>query len=163
MRIVNEEYKTYNIESIDEAIPIDYFWVLDLSVYDWMLTKLVMLEEFFAPMLKLSINGKIIEVPAEWQILIYSPETSNVDMVQASDLAKGDFSLFVYEHSTSKVLSLPCRIVGYSASEPFRTPTFNKNNMVCYPIGNNHWIMIAPTDTYNKYLKNAVTIGNFIY
>lgn len=163
MQITNENYTNYKIESIDVPIDIDYFWVLDLQEYDWFITKLVMLEEFHAPILTINIKGESIDVPAEWNILVYSPETSSVDMVQLSDLTKSDFTVFLYDYKNSKVIESPCRVMGYKSSAVVRTPSFNKSNMLCHPVADRYWIMIAPTDTYNKYLKDSITVGDFLY
>lgn len=163
MFITNEENKTFEIKSIDEPINADYFWILDLQEQDWLLSKLVMLEEFYTPTLTLNIKGNLIELPAEWNILVYSNETSDVDMVQVSDLTKSEFTVFLYDFRSSKVVEQSCKVVAYSPSKVVRTPSFNKSNMLCHPIADRYWIMVAPTDTYNKYLKDSVTVGNFLY
>lgn len=163
MKIIDENYKQHLIKSIDEPISVDYFWVVDLQEKDFMLNKLVMLEEFNAPSLTISIQGERIQIPAEWNILVYSPETSDVDMVQISDLTTSDFTIFLYNLNSNKVIETTCRVVDYSTTSVFRVPSFNKSNMLCYPIGNSYCIMIAPTDTYNKYLKESTTVGNFLY
>lgn len=163
MFITTENNKTLEIKSIDEPMTTDYFWVCDLIQHDFMLSKLIMLEEFNAPMLTLSIRGKLVDLPAEWNILVYSPDTSEVDMVQVSDLTKSDFTIFLYDHKNSKVIETNSKIINYVSTATIRTPSFNKNNMLCHPVGDNHWIMVAPTDTFNKYLKDSVTVGNFLY
>lgn len=163
MLISNEDSLPVAISSIDEPMNTDYFWVLDLEDQDFKLSKLIMLEEFHAPTLTLNIGGHSIEVPAEWHILVYSPETASVDMVQTSDLTKSHFSLFLLDHRKNKVIENIVRVTNYSSSAVVRTPNFNKNLMMCHPIGETAWIMIAPTDTYNKYLKDTVTVGNFLH
>lgn len=169
MFISNEEYKKIEIQSIDEPSSIEWFWILDLIEQDFMLTKLVLFEEFVAPSLTLSIGGvdgaggATIQLPAEWNILVYSPETSDVDMVAISDLTKSNFSIFLYDHKRNAVIDKETRVVAYSPSSVVRTPVFNKSNMLCHPIGTQHWVFVAPTDTYTKYLKQSATVGNFLY
>ena len=70
MQITDEQNKTVSITSIDKPIATDHFWIMDLQVQDWLLTKLVMLEEFSTPTLTLNIRGNLVEVPAEWNILV---------------------------------------------------------------------------------------------
>lgn len=163
MLISDENSSPIEIKSIDEPIDVDYFWSLDLLEQDFSLTKLVMMEEFYSPTLTISINGKLLSFPADWHILVYSPDTSEVDMVQLSDLTKSNFSIMVYNHVTAKVVAGEAKVVEYSPSEVVRTPSFNKNMMLCHPVGDSYWLMVAPTDTYNKYLKNGTTVGNFLY
>jgi len=163
MLISNEDSRPIVIASIDEPINTDYFWVLDLEEQDFKLSKLVMLEEFSAPTLTINVKGHSIEIPAEWNILVYSDDTSAVDMVQVSDLTKSNFSLFLLNHKSNKIVENLARVTNYSSASVVRTPSFNKNLMLCHPIGDNAWIMIAPTDTYNKYLKESITVGNFLH
>lgn len=163
MYISNELYKKVEITSIDEPSSIDWFWVLDLVEQDFMLTKLLLFEEFTAPTLTLDIKGAQFVLPAEWNILVYSPDTSIVDMVSVSDLTKSNFNVFLFDHQRHAVVEVETRVIDYATSGTVRTPAFNKNNMLCYPIGPQHWILIAPTDTYSKYLKQDVTVGNFLY
>ena len=163
MLISNESHETIEISSIDEPVSIDHFWIMDLQQKDFMLSKLMMLEEFTSPTLTLDIFGQQINIPVEWHILVYSPETSVVDMVQISDLTRSDFCIFLYDHTTSKILENRPKVVDYTSNQLVHAPAFNKNSMLCHPVGSRYWIMIAPTDTYNKYLKDTVTIGNFLY
>lgn len=162
MLISDENSLPYNIQSIDEPIQCDYFWTLNLDEQDFRLSKIVLLEEFQTPSLTLNIFGSLLELPSEWNILVYSPETSVVDMIQISDTTRGNFSAVVLNHKTNKVLENSIRVVSYSPSTSIQVPSFNKNSMLCYPIGNDMWIMVAPTDTYNKYLKDGTTVGNFL-
>lgn len=163
MLISNENSLPIAINSIDEPLDIDYFWILDLAEQDFKLSKLIMLEEFSTPTLTINIKGHMIELPAEWNILVYSTETASVDMVQVSDLTKSHFSLFLMDHKKNKVIENLVKVISYKTTAIVRTPSFNKNMMLCYPIGETAWVMIAPTDTYNKYLKDTTTVGNFLH
>lgn len=163
MLISNENSKPILISSIDEPLNTDYFWVLDLEERDFKLSKLLMLEEFIAPTLTINIKGHAISLPADWNILVYSDETSGVDMVQVSDLTKSSFSLFLLSHKNNKIIENSVKVIAYDTQSTVRTPSFNKNLMLCHPIGEAAWIMVAPTDTYNKYLKEPITVGNFLY
>ena len=162
MLISNEQSLPIAITSIDEPLDTDYFWVLNLIEQDFQLSNLVMLEEFITPTLTINIGGYPIELPAEWNILVYSEETSDVDMVPISDLTKKTFSLFLLNHKHIKIIENTSKVIDYCSASIIRTPSFNKNLMLCHPVGEMAWIMIAPTDTYNKYLKESITVGNFL-
>lgn len=163
MLISNEDSRPVAINSIDEPIDTDYFWILDLADQDFKLSKLIMLEEFSTPTLTINVKGHAIELPAEWNILVYSTDTASVDMVQVSDLTKSHFSLFLLDHKKNKVIENMVKVVSYKTAATVRTPSFNKNMMMCHPIGETAWVMVAPTDTYNKYLKDTITVGNFLH
>lgn len=163
MFVTDENNKNCEITSIDEPMNVDYFWVLNLQQQDWKLNKLLILEEFYSPVLTINIENSIIKIPAGWNMLIYSPDTSVVDMIPASDLIKTDYSLFIYNYIHSRVITRPYKVIDYSISDAVRCPVLNKSDMLCHPINNGHWIMTAPTDTYNKFLKSVVTVGDFLY
>lgn len=163
MFITSDSYNSIEIKSIHDHLDTTHFWTLDLQRQDWYLNKLVMLEQFDSPVLTVSILGEQIVLPADWNVLIYSPETSNVDTVQISDLTKSNFTLFLYDFSRSKVVEGTYKVVNYNSNSTVHVPSFNKSNMMCYPVKDRYWIMVAPTDTYNKYLKDGVTVGNFLY
>ena len=163
MLISDENSIPKMISSIDEPLDIDYFWALDLQEQDFKLEKLILLEEFLTPTLVISIGGHAIELPAEWNLLVYSPETAIVDMIQVSDLTKNNFTLFLFDHKQNRVIESTVKVIDYYSSATIRTPGFNKNMMLCHPVGVKAWIMVAPTDTYNKYLKDIVTVGNFLH
>lgn len=150
------------IDSIDTPLSTDHFWVLNLNERDFMLTELVMLEEISTPVIAFKIGGYVVEAPADWNILIYSPETSQVDVIEISELTRGGFSAFLFDHKHSKVTKNIVTVVDYNTYSTIHTPTMNKNMMLCHTVGPNHWICISPTDNYNKLLKDCA-VGDILF
>lgn len=149
------------IDSIDVPIVTDYFWGLDLINRDFTLNKLVMLEEIQTPVIAFKIAGFAVEAPADWNILVYSPDTSQLDIVQISELTKGGYSAFMYDHRYSKIVENVVTVVDYSSYGVVHTPSLNKSVMLCHTVGPHYWICISPSDTYAKYLKDA-TVGDIL-
>lgn len=153
------------IESIDTPTISKYFWVLQLSLngeLDFTLNKLKMFEEQTTPTLKFLINGYLVEAPADWNILVYSEETAQLDVAEISDLTRSRFTALLYEHKTGKIVPGPIHVVEYHREAQIRNPTLNKHTMLCHHVGPDWWACLAPTDNYNKYLKNAV-VGDLLY
>jgi hypothetical protein len=162
MILLDEHNDPIILDNIDIPFPVSHFWALDLEIMDFTLRELVLNEELEgAKTLRISIHGYSIEAPADWNILIYSPETSELDVVEFSDLTKHTFSAFVYNHKTEKLVPNVVRVINYDPYTNVQTPSLIKNTMLCHPLGCDMWACIAPTDSYNKYLKDMV-IGDLI-
>ena len=138
------------IDNITTPLTMDYFWVLDLEQRDFMLTKLETLEEHTTPVIVLNILGYIVEVPANWNILVYSKETSQLEIAEISEILRGSFTAFVFDHK--KGVNIPGYIKGihYYPRWQIHTPSLNKYQMLCHHLGEKYLICVSPIDNYNK-------------
>lgn len=163
MVISDENSYPVVIDSIDTPLSTNHFWVLDLAAEarDFLLNPLVMLEEITTPVIAFNINGFVVEAPADWNILIYSPETSQLDIIEISELTRGDYSAFLLDHRNNKVTKNVVNVVDYNTYGVIHTPTMNKNVMLCHTVGQHHWVCISPTDNYTKLLKDCA-IGDIL-
>jgi hypothetical protein len=149
------------IDNISTPLKMDYFWVLDLDRRDFVLSKIEVLEEHVGPILVLEIFKYAIEVPANWNILVYSNETSQLDIAEISEVSRGNFTAFVLDHEKSVNLPGYIKVIDYKPRGAIQTPSLNKYQMVCHHLGPKHWVCVSPFDGYNKYLKDA-TIGDIL-
>lgn len=161
MIILDEHSHSIILDNIDIPFPVSHFWALDLEMMDFTLKELVLSEELTTGTLAIVVNDYVVEAPADWNILIYSPETSELDVVEFSDLSKHDYSAFSYNHKTHKLVENVVRVVHYEELTTVHTPSLIKNTMLCHPLGDTMWVCIAPTDSYNKYIKGMV-IGDLL-
>lgn len=164
MLFLDEHKVPIYLESIDVPTISEYFWALSLIHMDFMLNKIVTFEEMHTESLIFSVKDYVIELPTSWNVLIYSEETSQLDIVEASDFTKHKFTPVIYNHKTDKIdtMSNDVTVIDYKMFSKLRTPSLQKGTMLCHPIGHEHWICISPTDNFNKYLKNSV-IGDLIF
>lgn len=162
MVIFDENTQPIIIDSIYSPIPSNYFWTLDLEQKDFGLTKLITIEEHTAPMLVIEIYGYTIELPADWNILICSSETSQLDISEINELTRGAFTGFVLNHKTNTVYHAPIRVIHYEPKSIMHTPSLAKNQMLCHALGPQAWICVSPIDNYSKYLKGSIT-NDLIY
>ena len=157
------------IDSIDTGTTTNYFWVLQLSLQDEMdftLQPLEMFEEQTTASLEfqVSVNGEeeyLVEAPANWNILVYSEETGQLDVAEISDLTRSKFTAVVYIHEKSKIVPGNIRVIDYHSESYIRNPSLNKHTMLCHHVGPKGWVCLAPTDNYNKYLKDCL-MGDLI-
>lgn len=161
MIILDENSQPIIFDNIDIPFPVSYFWALDLDLMDFTLKKWVLGEELTTSTLSVAINGYLVEAPCDWNLLIYSTETSELDVVEFSDLTKHSFSAFAFDHRKNRLIENHIRVVDYNMLTKVQTPSLIKNTMLCHPLGYDTWVCIAPTDSYNKYIKGKV-IGDLL-
>jgi hypothetical protein len=136
-------------------------WVLDLAMMDFTLAPLLMLEEVVCPSIQIQVNGFEFILPANWNILVYDTETSQIDVVELSETAGREFTAFVF--GPKKSTAIPAQIIAtnYFVEHKNVGPSLNKHQMLCHPIGPDIWVNVSPGDAYNKYLKNNI-VGDLI-
>jgi hypothetical protein len=161
MIILDENSKPVSVHSIEEPISADFFWVLDLAQRDFLLTPLVMLEEIHTPTLTFTIGKATIVAPADWNILVYSQDTYQIDIVEIQDLTRGGYSAFLMDHKLNRITKNDVTVVDYHTYGKIHVPTMNKNVMLCIAVGPDHWICMAPTDNYMKLLKDCA-VGDIL-
>jgi len=165
MVISDEKSFPILIDNIETPTLTNYFWVLQLALHgeiDFTLQELVMFEEQATPTLEFLIDGYIVEAPTNWNILVYSEETAQVDVAEISDLTRSRFTALVYIHKTGKIIPGPVQVVDYHQEAHISSPALNKHTMLCHHVGPDGWVCIAPTDNYNKYLRNTL-VGDLMY
>lgn len=149
------------VDSVETPLVTEFFWVLDLVERDFKLTPLMMNEELSTPSFELQINDYVIEVPTNWNILLYSEETSQLDIAEVAELTRGNFTALCYQHRKDRVVPGNVRVINYNAYSRLHTPSLHKTHMLCHALGPDMWIALSPSDNYNKYLKNAI-LGDII-
>lgn len=161
MIILNENTHPIILDNIDIPFPVSHFWALDLEMMDFTLKELKLSEELTTNTFIVDINGYMVEAPTDWNILVYSPETSELDVVEFSDLANRSFSAFAFDHKRNRLVENVIVVKHYEQTTKVQTPSLIKNIMLCHPLGYDVWVCIAPTDSYNKYIKGKV-IGDLL-
>lgn len=161
MVILDEYTRPILLDNIDIPTPVNYFWALDLEMMDFTLKELLLSEELTTKTITIVVNGRYLEAPADWNILIYSRETSELDVIELMYLDRQPFSAFLFNHKKNKLVENIITVQEYSPYSKVQTPSLTKNIMLCHPMGYDTWVCIAPTDSYNKYLKGMV-IGDLI-
>ena len=145
------------IESIYTPTNVDHIWVLDLDMMDFTLTQLMVLEEVISPSIELMIQGFKFVLPANWNIMVTDEETMQLDVVEVSELAGKEFKALVYGPNLPLATMEVIRITNYHPNYRNVGPSLNKHQLLCHPISSTSWVNVAPSDSYNKYLKNIST------
>lgn len=156
MLIFDENVHAIIIDSVTTPMLTDYFWVLDLELMDYTVVPLIILEEINAPTMTLSIREFTFNIPTTWSILVYAEETMQLDVVNIAELAGRNFTAVIYDNIRTNVHPGQIAIVDYMPEAINHCPSFGKHQMLCHPVGPDKWVNVAPSDVYNKYLKDKV-------
>ena len=161
MLIFDGDSKPILLDSIFTPTLAEHFWVLDMTEMDFMLTPLVTLEQIVCPSLRVQVQGFEFVVPASWTVLVYDRETQQLDTVEFAEAAGREFTALVYGPTKSRHEPGIITVVDYHLEYINVAPSLNKNQMLCHPIGPNEWVSVAPSDSFNKYLKDQ-SVGDVI-
>ena len=134
----------------------DHIWTLDLNIMDFTMSPLLVLEEIIAPTIELMVGGFTFKLPANWNMLIVDEDTSALDVVEIGDISGGRFTAFVYGPEKSRHEIAVVTVIDYYPSFHNVGPSLSKHQMLCHPISPDSWVNVAPSDSYNKYLKDMV-------
>lgn len=162
MLIFDENSTPVILENIQDPVLTSHMWVLDLSILDYTLSPIIMLEETICSSIQVSINGFDFILPASWNILIYDQETTQLDIIELAEAAGKEFTAFIHGPNSSSYLPGKISITNYFIEHKNVGPSLNKHQLLCHPISETEWINISPTNSYNKYLKD-LTISELLH
>jgi len=155
MLVLDNNNEALILDSIFTPTIIDYIWVLDLNLMDFTLAPLLVLEEIVAKTIELSIDGFRFKLPASWNMLVADRETMQLDVVEIGALAGKEFNALVYGPNATRHELATISMTDYHPAYHNIGPSLHRHQMLCHPIGPDLWVNVAPSDTYNKYLKNC--------
>jgi len=156
MLIFNEDNDAIILDSIQGPTLSEYMYVLDLTLMDFTLAPLLIFEEVICPSISISIKGFTFELPANWNILVTDEETTQLDVVEVSELAGKEFKAMIYGMNMSRPELGKITVNDYFPNFQNIGPSLNKYQMLCHPISPDAWVNVAPSDSYNKYLKEKL-------
>lgn len=104
MRILTLDNKSYSMNEIPDEVDDLRFCVLDNSDPkdpDYFFIPLIFLESFNSPALVLNINGNMIKMPIDWQLLIGEPDLGDLEVVPLTSINDRGFSAFAFNPLSS--------------------------------------------------------------
>lgn len=161
MLVFDDNSEPLILDNVYTPTITENIWVLDLGMMDFTLAPLLVLEEIVAPTIEVMILGFKFKLPANWNILIVDDETLQLDVQEVSELPGKEYRALIYGPKETMIEHAVISVTDYFPHEQNVSPSLNKHQMLCHPVSPETWVNVAPSDTYNKYLKNMVA-GNLI-
>lgn len=162
MLIFDDNHQPIILDNIYNPINTSHIWTLDLNMFDFTLSPLIMLEETSCPTIQISINGFNFMLPAHWNILVYDEDTSQLDLIELSEATGREFTAFIYGPNIATYSSGKIIATNYFVEHKNVGPSMNKHQLLCHPISADNFVCITPSNIYNKYLKNK-TIADLLH
>jgi hypothetical protein len=94
-------------------------------------------------------------------MLVYGEETMQLDVIEIGELAGKDFTALISGTDLSMAVPGHVKLLDYTPEDYNYVPSLTKNQMLCHPVAPNMWVNVAPSDSYNKYLKDLV-VGDIL-
>jgi hypothetical protein len=154
MLIFDENSQPIVIDNLYAPLVSHHLWVLDLAMMDYTLAPFMILEEITCSSITLQVMGFDFTLPSSWFVLVYDEETTQIDVVQVSDLAGAEFTALLYGPKQNKAQPAKITVMDYHNQYRNIGPSLNKHQMLCHPVSPGSWINVSSTDVYNKYLKD---------
>ena len=148
------EGKPLVINDIRTKLRTNRYWCLDLKALDYSVGTIKVVEENICNSVALKINDRILCVPSYWHILVCDPDSTQLDAVPVHTLANNEFHALVYGAKLERPEFLPIKVIDWYMDEVNVYPTHNRNFMLCHDIGDNKWVSISFSDSYNRFLNN---------
>ena len=147
MLILNEENYPVDLNLIPEQCDM-FFWVFDNSTgfKDYYCTPLIMLESFYAPIIKLrlTVNAsrnnpeyQYVNVPADYQILIGEPSHGDLEVNPVTSVSSRNFKAFSVNPISSFTADyLHLEVEDVLPSVKWYMPKIKTGQLLCVPIEN---------------------------
>ncbi len=161
MIVFDDNSEPLILDNIHVPTAADHIWVLDLNIMDYTLSPLLVLEEHCGQAITICIQGFEFTLPSNWNLLVYDEETYQLDVVAIKDLAGKEFTAAIAGPKLNTIYPGKIIVTDYHPHFCDVAPALTKHQMLCYPIGPEIWVNTAPSDGYNKYLKEKY-VGDLI-
>lgn len=145
------------INNIYDKLPTNYAWCLDLKTQDFTINHFKVVEECTCNTVTIRVNGRYIDLPSYWYVLVCDPETTQLDTVPVGNLSNNTFYAFVYGSTLAVPEYLQIDVVDWKARCAHTYPTHSRGLMLCLDVGHSKWITCSFSDTYTRFLKNKIS------
>ena len=134
MKILPEYNFEYDIIDLSSPVIPQYAWFYDVTLNDFLMRPITMLEETVGSTVTAKINNEIIKIPASWHVLIVDDDTKTVDTVLITQCANSAFKAFTMHPRLNRFEPVSIQLLDLS-SETVVHLSIPKLNMICHPIG----------------------------
>jgi hypothetical protein len=125
----------YIVESAIAPMIPKHSWQFDAPLQDFMLKKIITLEETTGPVVKVRINAFDFLIPTSWNIMIVDDENLYVDVMPIIDAANNGFDAYLMCPSSSIFYKSKIEILDFIQQDVCAHPSIYKNCMMCHPVG----------------------------
>ena len=125
----------YIIDSVSGPVVPKYSWFYDVSLNDFVLRPIRLLEETIGTTVKVRINNFDFNVPASWNLLVVDEDTKLVDTVPITQCASSNYSAFMMHPETHDYYVSPVVLLDLMMKESCTHVMIPRMHMMLAPVG----------------------------
>lgn len=138
MRILTNENKSYDLDSVPEEIDDIRYGVLDCSdktFIDYYFLPLIFIESFYSPAIVLELGEHTIHMPLDWSILVCDESFSDIEVIPLTSLNDRGFHTLVYNPLRHMVPEpIEVNITNVYAEVKWFFPKLKNGNVLVIPL-----------------------------
>lgn len=135
MVILPEFNHPYLIDNVSGPVVPKYSWFYDVSMNDFVLRPINLLEETYGPTVRVRINNFDFNIPVNWNLLIVDEETKMVDTVPISQCASSNYSALLMHPDTHDYHTSPVILLDLYPKETCTYVMIPRMHMTLHPVG----------------------------
>lgn len=125
----------YLIDDVSGPVVPKFSWFYDVSLNDFVLRPITLLEETLGPIVTVNINNSKFNVPASWNLLIVDEETKMVDTVPISQCSSSSYNALLMHPDTHDYHTSPVILLDLSLKEICTYAMIPRMHMMLHPCG----------------------------
>lgn len=161
MNLIDINDTSHVVATTADIKKIDRFWNYDLRQQDYFCSPLAVAIELQSSALTIAVGKSILTLPVDWYVIVCDKMNGAMDVIKVHELTNTSFKLFVVGPTHHTVSELGYRVVDFSQSNTFFHPVMGKHQMLCTELIPGKWVLVSPSDVYQKYLKN-MALADFL-
>lgn len=151
----------YSINSIEQPVVIEYFWVYNAKIKDQVLAPIMYFEETSGNIINVNILNFSFDIPTNWHILVTDKHTSMIDSISVTEAINKNHDVVIISSKHCKHTTAKISINEFKTDNVCVHPKIDKGRALIHPIGTDEknpqvvWsIIISPHDLY-EYLEHS--------
>jgi len=133
------------IDNVSGPVVAKHSWFYDVSLNDFVLRPINLLEETVGPTVKVRINDFEFLVPASWNLLVVDEETKMVDTIPITQCSSSNYMAFMMHPETHDYYMSPVVLLDLMMHEECTYVMIPRQHMMLHPVGP------IPVSTHAKY------------
>lgn len=123
------------IDNVSGPVIPKFSWFYDVSLNDFVLRPITLLEETQGPTVRVRINNFDFDVPASWNLLIVDEETKMVDTVPITQCSSSNYSALLMHPETHDYYCSPVILLDLMVNETCTYVMIPRMHMMLHPCG----------------------------
>lgn len=135
MQVLPDYGHPYLVDDVSGPVVPKFSWFYDVSLNDFVLRPINLLEETQGPTVKVRINNFEFNVPASWNLLIVDEETKMVDTVPITQCSSSSYSALLMHPETHDYHVSSVVLVDLMLKETCTYVMIPRMHMMLHPCG----------------------------